>query len=156
VTRTDFYNDPSAPKANSITVAVSVVIQNDVGQLLLIRRTDNDLYSIPGGGQEIGETLAQTVVREVEEETGITVRVIELIGVYSDPKHVIAYTDGEVKQEFSICFRAKPVAGKLQTSDESSEVHWVSPSDLNKLTIHPSIRLRIQHGLQHLDKPYYS
>lgn len=156
MTRKDFYNDPSAPKANSITVAVSVVIQNGAGQLLLIRRTDNDLYSIPGGGQEIGETLAQTVVREVQEETGITVRVLELVGVYSDPKHVIAYTDGEVKQEFSICFRAEPVSGKLRTSSESSEVHWVDLSDLNNLTIHPSIRLRIEHGLARLDKPYFS
>jgi ADP-ribose pyrophosphatase YjhB (NUDIX family) len=156
VTRTDYYNDPSAPKANSITVAVSVVVQNDAGQLLLIRRTDNDLYSIPGGGQEIGETLAQTVVREVEEETGITVRVIELVGVYSDPKHVIAYTDGEVKQEFSICFRAVPVSGTLHTSSESSEVHWVDPSDLDGLKIHPSIRLRISHGLAHREKPYFS
>ena len=154
--RKDFYDDASAPEANSITVAVSVVIQNDSGQLLLIRRTDNDLHSIPGGGQEIGETLAQTVVREVEEETGITVRVTELVGLYSDPKHVIAYTDGEVKQEFSICFRAEPISGELRTSDESSEVHWVDPADLDDLTIHPSIRLRISHGLAHLDRPYFS
>ncbi|MEV6612132.1 NUDIX domain-containing protein [Kutzneria sp. NPDC051319] len=154
--RKDFYDDATAPKANSITVAVSAVIQNSDGQLLLIRRTDNDLYSIPGGGQEIGETLAQTVVREVQEETGITVRVVELIGIYSDPKHVIGYTNGEVKQEFSICFRGQPVSGDLRVSSESSEVHWVDPSALDELNIHPSIRLRIGHGLAHLEKPYFS
>jgi ADP-ribose pyrophosphatase YjhB (NUDIX family) len=156
VARKDFYDDAEAPKANSITVAVSAVFQNSEDQLLLIRRTDNNLYSVPGGGQEIGETLAQTVVREVREETGVTVRVVELIGVYSDPKHVIGYADGEVKQEFSICFRAEPVSGDLHTSSESSEVHWVNPSTLDELNIHPSIRLRIGHGLSRLEKPYFS
>jgi len=156
VARKDFYDDAEAPKANSITVAVSAVIQNSYGQLLLIRRTDNNLYSIPGGGQEIGETLTQAVVREVQEETGITVRVVELIGAYSDPKHVIGYTDGEVKQEFSICFRAEPVSGELRTSSESSEVHWVDLSTLDDLNIHPSIRLRINHGVSRLGKPYFT
>jgi len=93
------------------------VIQDDAGRILLIRRTDNDLYSIPGGGVELGETLTQTVKREVLEETGINVQVTDLIGVYSDPAHVIEFTDGEVRQEFSICFRATPVGGELRTSD---------------------------------------
>ncbi|WP_132115185.1 NUDIX hydrolase [Actinocrispum wychmicini] len=156
MSRKDFYNDPGAPVANSITVAVSVVIQNKTGELLLIRRTDNNLYSIPGGGQEVGESLAQTAVREVREETGITVRVVGVIGVYSDPKHVIAYTDGEVKQEFSICFRAEPISGTLQTSSESSEVQWISLKDLRGLDMHPSIRLRIDHGLTRQEAAYFS
>ncbi|MCK2237829.1 MULTISPECIES: NUDIX domain-containing protein [unclassified Crossiella] len=154
--RKDFYNDPAAPAANSITVAVSVVVQQPTGEILLIRRTDNNLYSIPGGGQEIGETLAETAVREVAEETGISTRVVELIGVYSDPKHVIAYTDGEVKQEFSICFRAEPISGELRTSNESSDVQWISPEDIEELDMHPSIRLRIEHGLARLEKPFFS
>jgi ADP-ribose pyrophosphatase YjhB (NUDIX family) len=83
--RTDHYHDPNAPTANSIQVAVSAFVLNDAGQLLLIRRSDNGLYSIPGGGQEVGETITQTVVREVQEETGITVEVTGLIGIYSDP-----------------------------------------------------------------------
>src|SRR5262245_28983808 len=98
--RVDYYQDPAAPPANSIVVGVTAVVLNDAGQLLMIRRTDNDLYAIPGGAQEIGETISQTVVREVGEETGIEVEVTGLIGIYSDPDHVIAFTDGEVRQEF--------------------------------------------------------
>lgn len=112
--RIDYYHDPNAPRANSIVVAVTAFIQDDTGRILMIRRTDNDLYAIPGGAQEIGETISQTVVREVREETGTTVAVTGLIGVYSDPAHLIAFTDGEVRQEFSLCFRAEPVEGEPQ------------------------------------------
>lgn len=154
--RTDHYRSPDAPPANSIVVAVTAFIQDESGRLLLIRRTDNDLYAIPGGALELGETLTETVQREVMEETGIDVQVTGMIGVYSDPEHVIEFTDGEVRQEFSICFRADPTGGDLRTSDESKEVLWVAPADLNELNIHESIRLRIRHGLENRSEPYYS
>lgn len=146
MTRTDYYNDPDAPPANSIGVAVSGFILNERGELLMIRRTDNDLYALPGGNLELGETLAQALVREVREETGIDVEVTELLGAYSNPRHVIAYDDGEVRQEFSLCFRATPIGGELRTSSESKEVLWVARDRLAGLNIHPSIRLRIGHG----------
>lgn len=154
--RIDHYRSPDAPAANSIVVAVTAFVRDETGRLLLIRRTDNDLYAIPGGALELGETLTQTVQREVVEETGVAVKVTGLIGVYSDPEHVIEFTDGEVRQEFSICFRADPTGGDLRTSDESKEVLWVAPSDLDALNIHPSIRLRIRHGLDERAEPYYS
>jgi ADP-ribose pyrophosphatase YjhB (NUDIX family) len=154
--RTDHYRSPDAPAANSIVVAVTAFIQDDQGRLLLIRRTDNDLYAIPGGALELGETLTETVQREVMEETGINVQVTGLIGVYSDPEHVIEFTDGEVRQEFSICFRATPTGGEPRTSDESKEVLWVAPAELNGLNIHESIRLRIRHGQENRNEPYYS
>ncbi|ROP37951.1 NUDIX hydrolase [Saccharothrix texasensis] len=156
MTRTDYLNDPNAPKPNSIRVAVSAIVQDPTGRLLMIRRTDNDKYAIPGGGQDVGETLAQAVVREVEEETGIHVEVTGLVGLYSNPNHVIAYDDGEVRQEFSICFRAQPIGGELRTSSESKEVHWVEPHRLPDLDIHPSIRLRIDHGLSNRPEPYFT
>jgi ADP-ribose pyrophosphatase YjhB (NUDIX family) len=156
MTRVDYYQDPDAPPANSIVVAVTAVIRDDAGRLLMIRRTDNDLYAIPGGAQEIGETISQTVIREVKEETGIDVEVTDLIGIYSDPNHVIAFTDGEVRQEFSICFHAHPTGGELRTSSESKEVLWVEPAKLGGLHIHPSIRLRIKHGLEPRAQPHYT
>src|SRR6202035_4771581 len=107
MTRRDYLNDPNAPKANSIAVAVNAFVQNEEGRILMIHRTDNDLYSIPGGQLEPGETLTQAAVREVNEETGIDVEVTGLIGIFSNPRHVIAYSDGEVRQEFSVCFRAR-------------------------------------------------
>ena len=154
--RVDYYHDPDAPPANSIVVAVTAFIQDPASRLLMIRRTDNDLYAIPGGAQEVGETISQTVVREVKEETGISVDVTGLIGVYSDPEHVIAFSDGEVRQEFSLCFRARAVGGEPRTSTESKEVLWVEPAKLEDLNIHPSIRLRIQHGFEYRAEPFYA
>ena len=156
MTRVDYYNDPNAPQANSIAVAVSAFIQDDEGRILMIRRTDNDLYSIPGGQLELGETLTEAAVREVREETGIECEVTGVIGLYSDPKHVIAYDDGEVRQEFSICFRAKSCGGTLATSNESKEVLWITEDDLRRLTIHPSITLRIEHALISNRNPFFT
>lgn len=154
--RVDYYNDPNAPKANSIAVAVSAFIQDDEGRILMIRRTDNDLYSIPGGQLELGETLAQAAVREVREETGIECEVTGVIGLYSNPNHVIVYDDGEVRQEFSICFRANSIGGEVRPSDESKEVHWVGERSMGEMNIHPSIAMRIRHGLDSGKPTYFS
>lgn len=153
--RTDYFHDPAAPRPNAIKVAVSAVVLDDQGRILMIRRTDNDLYSIPGGGLEAGETVSEAVAREVLEETGVQVDVSDMVGVFSNPEHVIAYDDGEVRQEFSICFRARPIGGTLRTSEESKEVLWVAPESVGALNVHPSIKLRIEHGLAST-APYFT
>ncbi|MFI2284523.1 NUDIX hydrolase [Nocardia beijingensis] len=154
--RTDYFNDAEAPAANSLKVAVSAFVRDAKGRILMIHRTDNDKYSIPGGGMEVGETVADAVVREVTEETGILVRPTALLGVFSNPHHVVAYDDGEVRQEFSICFKADPIGGSPRPSSESKAVRWVAPDELPSLDIHPSIRERIQRGLQPGDEPYFT
>ncbi|MFF5424740.1 MULTISPECIES: NUDIX domain-containing protein [unclassified Streptomyces] len=155
MSRIDYFRDPSAPKANSVIPSVTVVVRDSEGRILLIHKTDNGLWALPGGGHDIGERIGDTAVREVEEETGIAVEVEAVIGLYTDPDHVIAYDDGEVRQQFSICFRAKPIGGSLRTSSESREVRWVDPADLDGLEIHPSMRLRIRHGLDETRREPY-
>ncbi|NMO90611.1 NUDIX hydrolase [Actinomycetospora sp. TBRC 11914] len=155
MTRVDHYNEPDAPKANSIVIAVSAFVQDAGGRILMIKRTDNDLYALPGGRHELGETMTATALRETWEETGYVVEVDDLVGIYSNPGHVMAYDDGEVRQEFSICFRAHVVSGEARTSNESSEVVWVEPSELDSVQVHPSIRLRIDHALTR-EQPYYT
>ncbi|AUY51932.1 NUDIX domain-containing protein [Streptomyces sp. CB01881] len=147
MTRVDYFHDSAAPPANSVVPSVTAVVTDDAGRLLLIHKTDNNLWALPGGGHDIGESIADTVVREVREETGIDVEVGAVVGLYTDPGHVMAYDAGEVRQQFSICFKARPVGGTLRTSEESKEVRWVPPADLDALDIHPSMRLRIAHGL---------
>lgn len=146
--RTEHYHDPDAPTATSLVPATSAVILNAEGRVLLHRRADNGLWSLPGGAMEIGETVKQCVVREVLEETGLDVRPTGLVGIYSDPAHVIEYEDGEIRQQFSICFRGVPVAGALRSSPESTELRWVAVEELDRLELQPSIRLRIDHALE--------
>lgn len=152
--RIEHFNDPQAPKANSIVVAVTVFVLDDQDRVLLIRRTDNDLWALPGGGQDFGEYIAETAVRETQEEAGIDVEVVDVVGIYTNPNHVVEYSDGEVRQQFSICFRARYIAGEPRPSDESAEVRWVARDELDALRIHPSMRLRIDHGYKNRPKPY--
>ncbi|MFE9183905.1 NUDIX hydrolase [Micromonospora haikouensis] len=152
--RTEYYDDPQAPKANSIVPAVTVFVLDAHDRVLLIRRTDNGLWAIPGGAQDFGEYIAETAVRETKEESGINVEITGVVGVYTDPKHVMAYSNGEVRQQFSICFRAHYISGDPTPSSESSEVCWVTKDDLESLPIHPSMRLRIEHGYERRPQPY--
>lgn len=83
--RRDYFNDPDAPKANSVVPSVVAAVRNQRGELLMIHRTDNHLWALPGGGHDIGESISDTVVREVREEIGIEVEVTGLVGIYSKP-----------------------------------------------------------------------
>ncbi len=149
MSRTDYYHDPAAPKANSLVPGASAIVVNDQGQVLMQRRTDNSRWALPGGVMDIGESIGETIVREVREETGLDVEPDYIVGVYSDPGHVFAYSDGEVRQQFSICFACRILGGEIRTSDESTEVAFFAPEDVEQLDVHPSIRLRLKHYLEH-------
>jgi len=150
-TRIDHYNNPNAPRANRLVPAASAIVTDDQGRILLHRRSDNRLWSIPGGTMEIGETIRDTVIREVREETGLGVEPGRLVGIYSNPNHIIEYPDGEIRQQFSICFACRLNGGELASGDESLEVGFFSRSQFERMRIHPSIWLRITHSLERVD-----
>ena len=153
--RIDFYDDPAAPTPNSLVPSVNVIVVNDAGDILMIRRTDNDNWAVPGGAVDLGESLPQAAVRETLEETGVTCEITGLVGTYTDPRHVILYTsDGEARQEFSIVLTARPVNGEPTPSDESREVRWVPRDEIDSLTMDRSMRLRLGHYLDRGAEPY--
>jgi ADP-ribose pyrophosphatase YjhB (NUDIX family) len=154
MSRIDHYDDPDAPAANSLVPAASAVVADEQGRILLARRRDNTLWTVPGGAMEPGETIVEAAVREVAEETGVQVEITGLVGIYSSPRHVVEYADGEVRQQFSVCFSGRPVSGIPTATDETSEVRFVEPGELEQIDIHPSIRLRIEHFIQHRTEPY--
>ena len=146
--RIDYYDDPEAPPPNSLVPSANVVVTDDAGWILMIHRTDNGNWAIPGGAMDLGESLVDCAVRETREETGIECEVTGLVGIYTDPKHVILYTsDGEVRQEFSVVFTARPVGGTPTPSSESRSVEWVDPARFGELTMDQSMRLRLEHHL---------
>ena len=152
MTRIDHINDPNAPKANSIIPAASAIIE-DNGKILLQQRSDSQSWALPGGTMEIGENINGTLQREVKEETGLDVEPNYIVGIYSDPQHVIEYSNGEIRQEFSICFACKAIGGNLQGSDESLKIGFFTPNEIKQLKMEESIRLRIQHYLEHRNRP---
>src|SRR4051794_39674047 len=153
--RIDFLDDPHAPPANSLVPSANVAVTDGEGRLLVIRRADNDNWALPGGAMDCGETMAQAALRETKEETGIDCEITGLVGIYTNPRHVILYTsDGEVRQECSLVFAARAVSGEPTPSSESSEVRWVEPQELAEYTMHPSMAQRVQHFLEGSDRPF--
>lgn len=154
--RIDYYEDSHAPKATRIVPATSAIVLNEAGEILLQERSDNVLWALPGGTMNPGESVAQCVIREVKEETGLDVKPEYIIGIYSHPAHIVAYSDGEVRQQFSICFFCSLLGGEIKTSDESLTVGFFSLQEATQLKMHPSIRLRIQHFQEHRAQPFFS
>jgi ADP-ribose pyrophosphatase YjhB (NUDIX family) len=149
--RIDYYDDPEAPKANSLVPSVNVVVVNDDGEILMIRRSDNENWAVPGGAIDLGESMTQAGIRETKEESGVDCEITGLVGIYTDPKHIILYTsNGEARQEFSILLTGRPTGGTPTPSDESTEVRWVKPSEVTCYTMDRSMRMRMRH---YLDRP---
>ncbi|WP_424214255.1 NUDIX domain-containing protein [Streptomyces sp. BI20] len=152
--RTEYWDDPAAPEPNSMVVAASAVVADAEGRVLMQRRADSGLWALPGGGMEMGESLPGAAVREVREETGLEVEITGLVGTYTDPRHVIAYDDGEVRRQFNVCFTARVVGGELAISDESTDLRFVAPEDLPALPLHHTQRLRLEHFLAGRSAPW--
>ena len=132
-----------------------MAVTNQAGEILLIRRSDNDNWALPGGAVDLGESLTQAAVRETREESGIECEITGVSGIYTDPRHVMLYTsNGEVRQEFSIVLTARAAGGQPATSSETSEVRWVPRAEVASYQMDPSMRLRVQHYLEHRAQPY--
>jgi ADP-ribose pyrophosphatase YjhB (NUDIX family) len=128
--------------------SANVVVTNEAGEILLIRRSDNGNWALPGGAMDLGESLPATAVRETAEETGIDVEIVGLVGIFTDPRHVILYTsNGEARQEFSVVFAARPIGGSSTTSAETTEVRWIPAAEIDSLSMDRSMRMRLNHFL---------
>jgi 8-oxo-dGTP pyrophosphatase MutT (NUDIX family) len=113
------------------------------------------MCGVPGGAIDLGESMTDAAVRETREESGIDCEVTGLVGIYTNPRHVILYTsDGEVRQEFSIVLTARPRGGQPTPSSETSQVAWIDPADFDSLAMQHSMRQRAQHYLDDREQPY--
>jgi ADP-ribose pyrophosphatase YjhB (NUDIX family) len=113
-----FASDPT-----ELRLSVSAVVRRASGahEILLMRRSDNGHWGLPGGYVELGESVSQAVVREVREETGFGIDLGRLVGVYSEPaRQVIEYPDGRRVQAVNLCFEAVArERGQPTTPDET-------------------------------------
>ena len=124
--------------------AVSAIIINEAGEVLLHRAKDDGKWYVIGGAPDPGEDLADAAVREALEETGLVVVPERLIGVYTDP--VVRYGNGDEVRYVAAAFRCRPVDGNAKVADdESLEVRYFAPGALPPLLA--THRLRIEHSL---------
>jgi ADP-ribose pyrophosphatase YjhB (NUDIX family) len=136
--------EPDVSKATILRPSVAAIITNDDGHVLLQRRSDNGLWGLPGGGVEIGESVSTAIIREVQEETGLTVKIERLVGVYSDPRfQVVRYADGNVVHYINTLFACRVVGGTLQTCEESLDLQFFDPACLPEGML-LSHRIRVQ------------
>ena len=123
--------DPSANSSARLRPGAAAVIFDERERVLLQRRSDNGRWGLPGGAMDVGETVEQACVREVKEETGYDVRVVRLVGVYSDPQWTtIRYADGNAFQFVTSLFECRVVGGEARLCEESSELGWFDPRQL--------------------------
>ncbi len=143
-----FARDP-----HELRLSVSAVVWRDAErrELLLMQRSDNRHWGLPGGYVEAGETVAAATAREVYEETGVRVTVGRLAGVYSDPaRQVIEYPDGQRVQAINLCFEAFPSTDRTDsptTPDETLATGYFSPDALPEPLV-PIHRQRIEDVLE--------
>jgi ADP-ribose pyrophosphatase YjhB (NUDIX family) len=134
-------------KATQLRPAVAAIIPDAEGKILLQRRSDNGLWGLPGGSVEIGESVCRAILREVREETGLTVEVLRLIGVYSDPRfQVVRYPDDNVVHYISLLFGCRTLSGTLELCDETLDLRYFAATALPTDLV-PMHRIRIEDAV---------
>lgn len=136
-------------------VAVSGLIENEEGQILMIKSPDRG-WEIPGGQVEAGETLTDALKREVKEETGIDIEVGDLKAVHSNiTKRVQPDGVSPIGSIVSFGFTGRAVSDELTTSDESLEVIWVNREKILDLINEDFMRDKVRYMLNNDGKIAY-
>lgn len=111
-----------------IAPAAAALIRDEHGHILFARRSDNGMWNPPGGFMDLGESIAETVVREVREEVGLEVEPTRLVGVYSGPNNRVTYPNGDEVQGCASLFECRVLGGDLRVDeDEITEVGFFPP-----------------------------
>ena len=148
--RKDYYHDDNAPAPNSIHPAAAVALI-DEDKVLMLKRKDNKKWTLPGGTLNFGESLIDCAIREVMEETGFDISIQDVVGTYTDSDIRIEYSDGEVRQEFTIVYLGMINAGSVELDDESSEYRWIRLSEASTLEMAESQKRRIEDLKNYLE-----
>lgn len=120
-------------KQGKLRLGCSAAIFDEHGRILLTRRQDNGQWCLPGGGVEAGESVAEACEREVGEETGLSVRVKRLVGVYSHPDQLTVYPDGNKAHIIVLHFEAEALGGELGLSDETTAYGYFTLDEVEGL-----------------------
>jgi 8-oxo-dGTP pyrophosphatase MutT (NUDIX family) len=133
-----------------ILVGASAVIFDEVGQVLLVRRGDTGLWSLPAGIMDMDEAIAETVVREVREETGLDVEPVRLTGLYTNPSlQNMTYPNGDQVHVVNATFECRVVGGRLRPDgEETLDVAYFPPSALPRLRAAHLVRITDAAGDQ--------
>lgn len=137
-----YYDEPDAPVPNvPVHPGAAAILFDNLDRILIIKRTCGPYWCIPGGRMDVGESSQDCCVRETEEETGLKTQVIRLIGLYSNPRSICSYPDGNVHQSFLALFECEVIGGELRESAETTRFHWMSKDKLDDFVLLPDSRI---------------
>jgi mutator protein MutT len=105
-------------------IAAFGFIFDEQNKILLCHRLDYDLWNLPGGTMELGESPWECVIREVKEETGLNAEIIRLAGIYNKPE----------KSELVFSFICRVVSGKISLNEEADKIEYFSIKDIPQNT----------------------
>ncbi len=111
----------------------TIVVTNSKGEILLQKRSDNNMWGLPGGALELGESFEEAAHREVLEETGYKVEIKSMIGVFS--KYFHTYPNGDEAQTISVAYEAEIIEDECQvaTDSETLGLKFIDPKEVPKL-----------------------
>lgn len=115
-------------------------------KVLLIQRTDDGKWAVPGGAMMAGESLTEACEREVLEETGLRIKVNRLLSVYTSPHRLLAYPDGNKWQPVNLHFEAQVVDGELTVNEEACAFGFYTYTETSALDMHGMDRMRVRDG----------
>ena len=116
-----------------IGVGATTLVFNDKKELLLNLRTDTNTWGIPGGSMELYETIEETAIRELKEETGICADELELVTVLSGKEFYFEYPNGDKMCTVIVLFKVLNYSGTIKVSDTESKALKFFP--LNNLPV---------------------
>lgn len=112
-------------KRKIFAITARGIVQNEAGEILLVRRSDNGLWVMPAGSMELEESLLDCVKREVFEESGLTVLSATPIAIYSEPRFSFTTAYGDPYQPISMVFVVEEWEGELQReTDETTDARF--------------------------------
>ena len=147
---TEVFYGPRLGREGKIRLGTSAIIFNGDGKFLLTQRNDNHQWCLPGGAVESGETVAEACEREVLEETGLSVRVKRLVGVYSHSDQLVVYKGGNKAQIVAIHFEAEIIGGEPGLSEETIDFGYFTVEEMEKQQMMGRHRERILDSLANL------
>lgn len=157
VGRVTYYRDPNAPRPDAVVPSVFVAAIDSSSRILLVRRCDSGRWELPGGRVDVGESALSAARRETAEESGVLVRITGLVGIYTEPGHIVVAVDGTVRQQFVLVFRAEVTGGQPRGDQgETCAADWFEPAALAGLPMDLPVRRWIADALRVDPSPYLS
>jgi 8-oxo-dGTP diphosphatase len=139
----------------AVRAVCGVVVRDEAGRVLLLCRSGEGTWGLPGGGVEPGETWEQATLRECREETGWEISLHGLLGIYSDPAtQTHRYPDGAAAHFLGVVFLGSPLRQAGEPDGEASELGWFALDELPGPLFAPDVPVLRHAGRPAGDRPF--